>query len=188
MLKTALFMTAAAVMALPRISSAQQSWEFNISSGRMVATGSQRDAIENGNVSAAQIWFVPRSSLALTASVGWGRTRDITSTDAPRLNVFSYDVGAELRAPRLSHNALSFMPFAGAGAGGRSYDYRKLESKATHNAAAYAGAGAEFGMGRVRLRVEARDYVTSFKPLSGAGKSDTRNDVVVLAGLRFNAR
>ena len=48
--------------------------------------------------------------------------------------------------------------------------------------------GGELGRGRVRLRLEARDYVTGFKPLAGGGPTDTRNDVVVMAGLRYIRR
>lgn len=54
--------------------------------------------------------------------------------------------------------------------------------------AAYGSAGGEFGISRVRLRLEARNYVTGFKPLNGEGAADTRNDVAVMAGLRFSTR
>jgi hypothetical protein len=40
----------------------------------------------------------------------------------------------------------------------------------------------------VGLRIEARDYVTGYKPLIGSGTADTRNDVVVMAGLRIATR
>ncbi len=36
-----------------------------------------------------------------------------------------------------------------------------------------------------RLRIEARNYVAGFKPLEGGRGSATRNDVVVMTGLRF---
>ena len=96
---------------------------------------------------------------------------------------------AEARAPRwISGNGVAFTPFAGAGAGGRSYNYRNLDVDATHNLAAYGSVGGELGVGRVHVRLEARDYVAGFKPLSGGGASRTGNDVVVMAGLRFVAR
>ena len=75
-----------------------------------------------------------------------------------------------------------------AGAGGRSYNYRKLDVDATHNLAAYGSVGGELGIRRVRVRLEARDYVTGFKPLAGEGAARTGNDVVVMAGLRFVSR
>ncbi len=41
-------------------------------------------------------------------------------------------------------------------------------------------------MGRVALRLEARDYATGFRPLIGAGSSVSRNDVVLMGALRLN--
>jgi hypothetical protein len=83
---------------------------------------------------------------------------------------------------------VTFSPFAGVGAGARSYNYRKLDVDATHNLAAYGAVGGELGMGRVGLRLEARNYATGFRPLVGVGKSDMRNDVVVMAALSFNRK
>ena len=64
----------------------------------------------------------------------------------------------------------------------------KLDASARNNIAGYAAAGGEFGVRRVALRIEARNYTTGFKPLAGAGKSDMRNDMVVMATIRFNRR
>ena len=119
----------------------------------------------------------------MTTTVGWARSRDVATEGQPKLDIFTYDVGAELRAA-----GRSVEPFAGIGAGGRSYNYRKLDVAATHNVAAYASAGGEIGIRRVRVRLEARDYIAGFKPLSGAGAGCTGNDVVVMAGLRIVAR
>jgi hypothetical protein len=83
---------------------------------------------------------------------------------------------------------VTFRPFVGAGAGGRSYNHRKLDLDATHDVAGYGTVGGEFGAGRVGLRLEVRDYVTGFKPLVGRGSATTRNDLVLMAGLRFNRR
>ena len=41
-------------------------------------------------------------------------------------------------------------------------------------------------IGALGLRLEVRDYVAGFKPLAGGGTADTRNDVVIMAGLRFD--
>jgi hypothetical protein len=164
-------------------------WEFLVSSGTVVPTGAQRDAIKRGNLTAAQLSYAVRPALALTATLGWARSRDIASADDPKLDVFTYDLGAEIRAPRRTGGrAITFSPFAGAGAGGRSYNYRSLRVDATHNVAAYGSAGGEIGYGRVGLRLEARDYVTGFKPLRGEGAAETRNDVALIAGLRITRR
>jgi hypothetical protein len=103
--------------------------------------------------------------------------------------VFTYDVGVEARAPRWrERGAVTFTPFAGAGGGARSYNHRGLDVDATHALAGYAAAGGELGIGRVRLRVEARDYVATFRPLVGGGAAAARNDVMLLAGLRITRR
>jgi hypothetical protein len=164
-------------------------FEFMVHSGRMFPTGALGDVVRDANLSAAQLSYVVRPALALTTTVGWARSRDIASPGDPRLDVFTYDLGAEVRAPRIAAGAsMHFTPLAGIGAGGRSYNYRSLDEDATHNAAAYAGVGGEFGYRRVRVRVEARDYVTGFKPLTGTGPSDTRNDVSLTFGFRLAAR
>ena len=166
--------------------SATPRWELLLPTGAIVPTGAQRDAIKRANLSAVQLSYVPRPAFAVTATVGWARSRDLVAAGDPKLDVFTYDVGGELRAPRwIAGKTASFTPFAGVGAGARSYDYRSLDVDATHNLAAYASAGGELGVRRIRLRVEARDYVTGFKPLGGVGSTDTRNDVVAMAGLRI---
>jgi hypothetical protein len=160
-----------------------------VPTGTVVPTGAQRAAIKRGNLTAVQLSYVARPALAVTATVGWARSRDLATANDPKLDVFTYDVGAELRAPRwIDRKAVTFMPFAGIGAGARSYDYRRLDVDATHNLAGYGAVGGELGVRRLRLRLEARDYVTGFQPLTGAGATATRNDVVVMAGLRIVRR
>jgi hypothetical protein len=180
------------LLAGPRSSSAQTpasqtaTWEFRATSGGLVATGAQRKAVKDAELSAVQLSWVVRPSLALTGTFGWARSRDLVSADDPKLDVFTYDLGAEARASEwFTGKAVTFTPFAGAGAGARSYNYRNLDVDATHNVAGYGTAGGELGMGRVGLRLEVRDYVTGFKPLTGHGVSDTRNDVVIMVGLRL---
>jgi hypothetical protein len=164
-------------------------WELVVPSGTIVPTGLQRDAIKRGNLTALQLTYVARPALAITSTVGWARSRDIATVGDPKLDLFTYDVGAEARAPRwIGGRTLAFSPFAGVGAGGRSYNYRKLDVDATHNLAAYGSVGGELGVRRVRVRLEARDYVAGFKPLTGEGAARTGNDVVVMAGLRFVSR
>jgi hypothetical protein len=164
-------------------------WEFLVLSGTLVPTGAQRDVIRRADLSAAQLTFVARPALALTSTVGWARSRDVSIGDNPKLDVFTYDIGAELRSPRWTvSDGFTLSSFAGAGAGGRSYNYRKLDVDATHNISGYATVGTEVGVRRVHVRLEARDYLTGFKPLNGIGASRTGNDVVVMAGLHIASR
>jgi hypothetical protein len=164
-------------------------WELVAPSGTLVPTGAQRDAIKRGTLSALQVNYLVRPMVAITSMVGWARSRDVAIGNDPKLDVFTYDVGAEVRAPRMSlSKAVTFSPFAGVGAGGRSYNHRKLDLGATHNVAAYGSLGGELGVRRVRVRLEARDYVTGFKPLAGTGASRAGNDVVVMLGVGFVRR
>ena len=168
---------------------ARSGWELIASSGALVPTGAQRAALKDASLSAAQLSYVVRSRFAVTTTVGWARSRDLLAEGDPKLPVFTYDVGVEARAPRwLAGDAVTFTPFAGAGAGGRSYDYRGRDVDATHGVAGYVTAGGELGAGRLRVRVEARDYVTGFKPLVGGGAAAARNDVMLLAGLRYTRK
>ncbi len=185
----------AAFLATANVASAQSSapqahsWELLFSSGALVPTGAQRHALKDAALSTAQLSYVIRSRFALTTSLGWARSRDLASVGDPKLDVFTYDVGVEARAPRsIAGDAMTFTPFAGVGAGARSYNYRSLNVDATHNLAGYGAVGGELGRGRLHLRLEVRDYLAGFKPLAGAGPSGTRNDVVALVGLRLTRR
>jgi hypothetical protein len=173
---------AAAQTAAPQHST----WELRFTSGALIPTGSQRNVLKDAQMSAAQLSWVVRPSIAITGTFGWARSRDLTSPDAPKLDVFASDLGVEARpAQWFADRAVTFSPFAGFGAGARSYNYRALDVDATNNLAAYGAVGGELGVGRVGVRLEMRDYATGFRPLVGAGKSDTRNDMVLMVGLRF---
>ena len=180
------------LLVLAATSSAQSApsakrWELRVASGAFVPVGSQRDALKDAQVTVAQLSWLVRPSLAVTGSFGWARSRDLMSTDTPKLDVFSSDLGIEARpAEWFASRKVSFSPFVGVGGGARSYNYRKLDVDATNNLAAYASAGGEIGAGRVGVRLEVRDYATGFKPLVQAGTSATRNDVVIMAALRFD--
>jgi hypothetical protein len=162
-------------------------WEFRVTSGEFLPAGNQRNFVKDAQVSAAQLSWVVRPSLAITGTFGWARSRDLTSSDTPKLDVFSSDLGVEVRpAQWFADRAVTFSPFVGFGGGARSYNYRNLDVDATNNLAGYGTVGGELGYRRVGLRLEVRDYETGYKPLIGAGASEMRNDVVIMAGLRLN--
>ncbi|MEP6762864.1 MAG: hypothetical protein ABJB66_01075 [Gemmatimonadaceae bacterium] len=164
-----------------------RTWELRATSGAFITTGSQRNSLKNAQVTAAQLSWVLRPSLAITGTFAWAASRDLGSIATEKLDVFTSDLGVEARSPNwFAGHSVSFSPFAGVGAGARSYNYRKLNVDAANNVAGYATVGGELGFKRVGVRIEARDYATGFKPLNGAGKSDTRNDVVLMVALRFN--
>ncbi len=161
-------------------------WALRLPSGALVSTGAQRGVVKDGALTAVQLAYAVHPRLAVTATLGWARSRDIATANDPKLDVFTYDAGIEAKAPQwFAGTAFAVSPFAGAGVGARSYNYRTLELDATHNVAGYGSIGGEAGMGRVRVRLEVRDYVAGFKPLSGIGASSTHNDVVAMFGISF---
>lgn len=187
------FSVASVLLAFARTLTAQtaapspNAWELRFTSGAFVPVGNQRRALDDAQVSAAQLSWVVRPSLAITGTFGWARSRDLASTEAHKLDVFTTDLGMEYRLTEwFADRAVTFTPFAGVGAGARSYNYRKLDVDATNNLAAYGAVGGEVGMGRIGIRLEVRDYASGFRPLVSDGRIDTRNDMFIMAGVRFN--
>ena len=161
-------------------------WEFLVASGKLLPTGTQRDVVTSANLTSAQLDVLLNPTVALTASLGWARSRDAASPDNAKLNVFMYDVGTELRTPFRSFGShVLARSFAGGGVGARHYQSNARADDASSHLGGYVGAGTEFGTARARLRLEARDYLTRFTSLDGRGSARASNDVVVLAGLRI---
>jgi hypothetical protein len=162
-------------------------WEFIISSGRFVPVGGERSHLAAADQSTATITHLVTPDFGLTASVGWGRSRELLTLDRTRTNVFTYDVGAEWRADaRFVRKTVFLRPLAGAGVGMRSYERRGISDDASHGAAAFVAVGAEAGIRRLRVRLELRDYVADAALTQGSNR--TRNDLAVLVGLRLERR
>lgn len=163
--------------------------EFRVPGGTLVGTGTQRDLMKDGQVTAAQLSWTVRPRLAVTGTLAWGRSRDIAAVGSPKLDVYMYDLGLELRsAERWVSESVSLKTFAGLGAGARSYNSRAIGEGATSHAAGYAAVGGELGMRRVGVRLEVRDYASGMRRSSTVGASGTGNDLVVMASLRLTRR
>jgi len=159
-------------------------FELRPFTGAYIPTGDQRDLLRDAVVVGAQASYRLRPSLALTGTFGWSPSKDRVTAGDQRLDVLQYDVGAELRAPAwYDAGTVTFSPFVGVGVGGRTYSYRDLDADSRTNFAGYGALGGDIGFGRVGLRLEARDYLSRFEPLTGSGDAATRNDVTLAAGL-----
>ena len=184
---TIVFSMLAATSAIAVAQTAEQApgkFEIRVTSGSFVPTGDLREVLKTANTTAAQVAWLVKPTVAITGTFSWARSRDLASVENHKLNVFTTDLGIEGRGSTwFARSPLSIRPFIGMGAGVRSYDYRKLDVEATNNLAGYGAIGGEFGMGRLGMRLEARDYISGFKPLVGAGRSVTRNDVVITAAV-----
>ena len=158
-------------------------FELRPYAGAFIPTGQQRDFLKDAVIVGGQASYRIVPQLAITGTLGWSPSKDRITPGDQTLDVWQYDLGAELRAPSWLHSgAWDFTPFVGLGGGGRTYNYRDLDVDSKTNVAGFGTVGGELGYGRIGLRVEGRDYVSQFKPFTG-GDSKTRNDVTVAAGL-----
>jgi hypothetical protein len=152
--------------------------------GAYIPTGDQRDFLKDAVLVGAQASWDVHQNLGLTASFGWAPAKDRVTAGDQTLDAFQYDLGIEGRAPQWIGTS-TVAPFIGAGLGARTYRYRDLDVDARSNVAGFGAIGVDLDLGPLGVRVEGRDYVSQFKPLTGAGETKTRNDVALLAGLAF---
>lgn len=152
--------------------------------GAYLPTGDQRDVLRDAFLVGLQGTYRVIPQFAITGSFAWSPSMDRITRGDQTIDLYHYDVGIEGRAPSwLRGAAWDFTPFLGVGVGARTYDYRDLDVETRTRGAGYGALGGELGFGRVGVRVEARDYLSSFVPLTGPGDSETRNDVTLSAGL-----
>lgn len=154
--------------------------------GAYVPTGDQRDLVKDAVLVGSTLAVRATPALTVTGGFGWSPTEErprITGDNT--VDLFQYDVGLELgRDLALGRTSWSWRPFIGAGAGGRTYHYRDLDVDAETDFAGYGAAGVQFDAGRVGLRFEGRDYVSSFDGLQGEmAESAARNDLFLVGAL-----
>jgi hypothetical protein len=152
--------------------------------GAYLPTGDQRDLLKDAVLVGGQVSYHIIPQLAVTGTFAWSPSKDKLTANTPKLNLYQYDVGVEARgAGWVQHASWDFTPFVGIGVGGRTYDYSDLDVDSRTNFDGYGALGGDFGFGRLGVRIEARDYLSQFKPLTGSGDSKTRNDIALAAGL-----
>jgi hypothetical protein len=149
--------------------------------GAYVPTGDQRDFLKDAVIVGAQASWTVTPKIALTGSFGWAPSKDKITAGDQTIDAFQYDVGIEARSGQL--NIAQLTPFIGAGVGGRTYSYRDLNVDSKTNFDGYGALGFDLGLGPIGLRIEGRDYVSRFQPLTGGGETKTRNDVALVAGV-----
>lgn len=156
--------------------------------GALVTTGDERDVLKSAVLVGGQASYALNQNFAFVGSFGWSPSEDKTTTPRPKVDLYQYDLGIEGHASDLtSGTAISTRPYAVIGGGARTYDLRNVPgASAQTNPLGYGGVGLDLSQsaGRIGVRLEARDNVTSFKGLRGELQDrKARNDVQFAAGL-----
>ena len=157
--------------------------------GAYIPTGDQRDILKDAVLTGAQASWHVIPALGFTGTFAWSPSKDRITAGDQTLDIYQYDVGAELRGTSWYQTATwDFTPFAGLGLGGRTYSYRNFNAGSTNDFDGYGALGGDFGIGAFGVRIEGRDYVSQFKPLTGSGDTKTRNDIGLFVGLSYRFR
>jgi len=155
--------------------------------GAYLPTGKHRDMLDDAITVGVQGAYAITGYLSIVGTFSVTPSSDTRLTLDDDLDVFSYDLGAELQKSfTISGSGTTVSPFIGVGAGGRTYDYRDLAMHAESDVAAYAALGAHLRLHSVGVRIEAREYASSFRGLTGEMSShETRTDIAILSALSF---
>ena len=155
--------------------------------GVYLPAGAMRDQFKAATTLGAQGALELSRNLHLLANGSWthGHTKLAVTNDVTY--VWQYDVGVEANVARPLGGGWLFRPFAGLGAGGRTYDYRASGVASRSCTAGYGALGTELQTGGVAVRVEGRDYLSCYRAPT-ATASHTRNDVGLALGMAYHLR
>jgi hypothetical protein len=187
-MKRSLILAAAAVtLGAAGVLAQDPIWELRLVAGTAIPTGAHRTAFSGAALVGSQLGLRLTPTVDLVGSFDWQPSDAKYPVDPRRASVLVYNVGLE-RGFRREHAASpSFVPFAGAGVGGRAYDFRGSSLVSSACYAGYASGGIAYERPRSTLRLEARDNLFCFKTPVKPYAQTTRNEVSLLAGagIRF---
>ena len=154
--------------------------------GMYVPTGTQRDLFDDAAMYGLQAALEVRPSFHLLGTFGYvpGQTKYTTLSND--VQILQYNVGVEFNMVRPLGMTWLFKPFAGIGAGARTYLYDDDALSNRTCSAGYGSLGMEFEINRAAIRFEGRDNVFCFRSALPNVKSKTRNDVGLSLGLAYH--
>lgn len=182
----------AAVLALASTASAQTRFapkagpEIRPLVGAYVPTGSQADAFKTAVLVGGQVAFEMSDYFHLVGEFTWvPSTLKFTGLSSTGADIYQYDAGVEFNLLHHLNDEWLLRPFAGLGAGGRTYAYTAADVSNKTCAAGYGTLGTEFQRGIYAIRLEARDNMSCFEsPITGDTK--TNNDLHFSIGLAYH--
>jgi hypothetical protein len=175
------------LLLVPGATQAQSTPEIRPFVGALIPTGDQRNVINDATLVGGQLALEMNGFLHLVGTFGYaGPNFDQQVATSGHVHIYQYDLGGEMFKDMELSSGWRLRPFFGLGAGLRTYDLTEAGSE--NYPAGYGALGSEFQLSRFALRIEARDYLTRFKGLSGNEDAATRNEVALSAGLAYHLR
>ena len=156
--------------------------------GTSIPTFQLRDVIGSETMFGLSAAGELRPWLHVLGTFGYAPAKTRYVVENKDLNVFQYDIGAEVNASQPFWFGTQMHPFWGAGVGGRSYAYKSSALQDHSCVSGYGSTGIEFQAGRTAMRVEARDNVFCYRSPIAGEKTATRNDVNFSFGLAYHFR
>jgi hypothetical protein len=163
-------------------------WEIRPIAGVTIPTGAHRRAFGDAAFVGAGTSVRLTSSLDLVANFAFQAPRASYAVADHHAHVLVYNAGIEkLRRPVDLKGRGRWVPFVGAGIGGRANDFRSADLTSTACYAAYGSGGVAYERPRAAFRFEVRDNVFCYKSPVAPYEQTTRNDIAVGVGfgLRF---
>lgn len=152
--------------------------------GAFVATGDQRDVLDDTVLTGFTLSYDVTRYLAVVGSFGWAPTEVKTVADGD-VDLYQYDLGVQGQYAFDVGSGVTVTPFFGLGLGARTYEFRDLSLDSETDLAGYVSLGATVEHGRATLSLTARDYVSHFDGLGLQSESDTRNDLSLFTSVGF---
>jgi len=156
--------------------------------GAYVPVGKQHRLLDGGVALGAQLALEFARGAHAVAGFTWVPTNQRGLDTDARVEMAQFDLGAEWLSPGRRRVQAGFDPLVGVGLGIRAYRSRDTDTPSQANLGAYGALGGELRLGRVGLRLEARDYVTAFRGLDGRAATSLRTDTAVALGLAYHIR
>src|SRR5580765_2129454 len=187
-MRAVLLLVVAALVSLPTVTRAQNVPEIRPFVGAYVPTGEQRNDFKDALLVGTQVAVETGDRLHVVGTFAFtGPDFNNPTQNSGHMHIYQMDIGGELFRNVDFNSDWKFRPFLGLGAGVRRYDPTETGDSKNYPAG-YGSLGAEFQLNSLALRFEARDYLTSFKGVTGNGATSTRNEVALSAGLAFHLR
>jgi hypothetical protein len=154
--------------------------------GASIPTGTQRDYFKDAAMFGIQGAIELKPALHMIGSFSWVDGKNKYSVSNLNVDIFQYDVGAELGLVTPLGASWEMKPFLGFGAGARTYRFSADQLSNKTCALGYGSVGSEFQLTKFALRLEARENVFCYKsPIIGQ-KSKTRNDLGLSFGIAYH--